>query len=51
MVVWNNTAYLQTLQKKTPIDRAVAALPVPEPHEGEQLLRGLMSPKIPIPIG
>ena len=44
VVVWNNTAYLQTLQKKTPVARAVAALPVPEPPEGEQLLMGLMSP-------
>ena len=40
MVVRNNTAYSQTLQKKTPVARAVAALPVPEPPEGEQLLRG-----------
>ena len=37
MVVWNNTAYLQTLWKKTPMARVVAALPVPEPHEGEEL--------------
>ena len=37
VVVWNNTAYPQTLQKKTPVARAVAALPVPEPPEGEQL--------------
>ena len=28
VVVWNNTAYLQTLWKKTPMARAVAALPV-----------------------
>ena len=40
VVVWNNTAYSETLQKKTPVARAVAALPVPEPPEGEQLLRG-----------
>ena len=40
MVVRNNTAYSQTLQKKTPVARAVAALPVPEPPEGEQLLEG-----------
>ena len=38
VVVRNNTAYSQTLQKKTPVARAVAALPVPEPPEGEQLL-------------
>ena len=37
VVVWNNTVYLQTLCKKTPVARAVAALPVPEPPEGEQL--------------
>ena len=37
VVVWNNTAYLQTLQKKTPMARAVAALPVPEPPKGEEL--------------
>ena len=30
-VVWNNTTYLQTLWKKTPMARAVPALPVPEP--------------------
>ena len=40
MVVRNNTAYLQTLQKKTPVTRAVAALPVSEPPEAEQLLEG-----------
>ena len=40
VVVWNNTAYLQTLQKKTPVARVVAASPVPEPPEGEQLLEG-----------
>ena len=37
VVVQNNTTYLQTLQKKTPMARAVAALPVPEPPEGEEL--------------
>ena len=37
MLVWNNTTYLQTLQNKTPMARAVAALPVPEPPEGEEL--------------
>ena len=36
LVVWNNTAYPQTLWK-TPMARAVAALPVPEPPKGEQL--------------
>ena len=37
VVVWNNTGYLQILCKKTPVARAVAALPVPEPPKGEQL--------------
>ena len=37
VVIQNNTAYLQTLWKKTPVARAVAASPVPEPPEGEQL--------------
>ena len=37
VVVWNNTAYPQTLQKKTPVARAVPALPVPEPPESERL--------------
>ena len=37
MVVQNNTAYPQTLQKKTPMARAVVASPVPEPPEGEKL--------------
>ena len=40
VVVQNNTAYLQTLQKKTKVARVVAALPVPEPPKGEQLLEG-----------
>ena len=40
MMVQNNTAYSQTLQKKTPVVRVVAALPVPEPTEGEQLQEG-----------
>ena len=37
MVVWNNTTYLQTLQRKTPMARAVPALPVSEPPESESL--------------
>ena len=37
VVVWNNTAYPQTLRKKAPVARAVVALPVPEPPEGEKL--------------
>ena len=44
VVVRNNTAFLQTLQKKTPVARAVAALPVPEPLEEEQLLEGAAEP-------
>ena len=35
--MWNNTAYPQTLQKKTPVARAVPALPVPEPPKSESL--------------
>ena len=30
VVVWNNTAYPQTLQKKTPVARAMAIQPVPK---------------------
>ena len=37
VVVWNNTTYPQTLRKKTPVARAVVALPVPEPPKGEKL--------------
>ena len=37
VVVWNNTTYPQTLQKKTPVTRAISALPVPEPPEPESL--------------
>ena len=37
VVVQNNTTYPQTLQKKFPVARALAALPVPEPPKGEQL--------------
>ena len=44
MVVRNNTAYLQTLQKKTPVVRVVAASPVPKPLEEEQLLEGATGP-------
>ena len=40
MVVRNNTTYLQTLQKKTLVARALAASPVPKPPEEEQLLEG-----------
>ena len=40
VVVQNNTAYPQTLWKKTPVARAIAALPVPEPPKDEQLREG-----------
>ena len=40
MVVKNNTAYSQTLQKKTLVARAVAVSPMPKPHEEAQLLEG-----------
>ena len=36
-MVRNNTAYPQTLQKKTPVARAAAALPVPKPPKSEGL--------------
>ena len=35
VVVWNNTAYQQTLPKKTPVARAVAALPLPKPPKSK----------------
>ena len=37
VVVWNNTAYPQTLWKKTPMARAVTASPVPELPKGKKL--------------
>ena len=37
VVVHNNTAYPQTLWKKTPMARVVSMLPVPEPPEPESL--------------
>ena len=37
MVVRNSTTYLQTLQKKAPVARAVLATPLPESPEGAQL--------------
>ena len=51
VVVWNNTAYLQTLWKKTPVARAAAALPVPNPPCLRDCRKGLMSPPISIPLG
>ena len=44
MVVRTNTAYSQTLWKKTPVARVVAASPVPKPPEEEQLLEGADKP-------
>ena len=37
VVVWNNTAYPQTLRKKTPVARTISLLPVPEPPKPESL--------------
>ena len=51
VVVWNNTAYPQTLQKKTPVARAAAALPVPKPPSLRDCGKGLISPPISIPLG
>ena len=45
MVVRNNTAYSQTLQKKTLVAKAVAGLPVPKPPEEVQLLEGADEPQ------
>ena len=50
VVVWNNTAYPQTLQKKTLMARAVPTLPVPEPPESESLqVRDDMHPNLQTP--
>ena len=49
IVVRNNTAYSQTLHKKTMLARAVAVLPVPKPPMEVQLQEGMMSPRVPIP--
>ena len=37
VVVWNNTAYPQTLRKKTPMARAISVLSVPEPPKPKSL--------------
>ena len=47
MVVRNSTAYSQTLQKKTPVARAVAALPVPETPGEVQLQEEVDKPQNP----
>ena len=50
VVVWNNTAYPQTLQKKTPMARTVSTLPVPKPPESESLqVRDDTYPDLQIP--
>ena len=40
VVVWNSTAYLQALWKKTPVARAAAASPVAKPPESKALWEG-----------
>ena len=40
VAVWNNTKYPQTLQKKTPVARVAAVLPVPGTPETEGLWEG-----------
>ena len=47
MVVRNSMAYSQTLQKKTPVARAVAVLPVPKPPMEVQLQEGGDKPQGP----
>ena len=54
VVVWNNTAYPQTLRKRTPMARAMSVLPVPEPPKTKSLQveddagSGLQTPKLMI---
>ena len=50
VVVWNNTAYPQTFQKKTPVARA-AVLPVLGPPNLRACGKGLTNPLISIPLG
>ena len=47
MVVQNSTAYSYTLQKKTPVARAVVVLPVPEAPKEVQLQEGGDEPQGP----
>ena len=49
VVIRNSTADLQTFQKKTPVARAVTALPMPKPPMQVQLQEGVKSPRVPIP--
>ena len=51
VVVQNNTTYLQTLQKKTPVARAAAALPVPGPPNLRTCGKGLTNPLLSVPLG
>ena len=45
VVVWNHTAYPQTLQKKTPVARAMAMQPLPEnPKPGSLQVQGEVCP-------
>ena len=44
VVVWNNTAYPQTLWKKTPVARVVPASPVPRIPKSEGLWEGTNEP-------
>ena len=54
VVVWNNTTYPQTLQKKTPVARAMAIQPVPKtPKPGslqvqDEVCPGPQTPKLMI---
>ena len=47
MVVRNSMAYLQTLQKKTPLARAVLATPLPESPEADKLQEEENEPQDP----
>ena len=50
VVVWNNTTYPHTLQRKTPVARAVPTLLVPEPPKSESLqVRDDTHPDLQIP--
>ena len=49
MVVRNNMAYSQTLQKKTSVTRAVVVQPVPKPPMEVQLQEGVKSPRVLYP--
>ena len=49
VVVWNNTAYLQTLQKKAPRASVVVALPVPEPPKVKNWKKRLVN-SITLPL-